>query len=171
MTKEKTKQSFPERDYSKPAEQQGIFRKFDVRRVDGSDAPGGKHHGCRYFVIDMDHDAHAAAALRAYAESCAQSHPQLAADLRDEFGDKPKFLSLDLTGTQLKEALEFIAPDGTEEQMESEVTIADLPADKAPLDDDNTRMPGGLYMWITDYPEEGCVPLFDVPSKAKGQAK
>jgi hypothetical protein len=77
---------FPERDESKPAEQQGIFRKFEVRRVDGSDQPGGKHHGCRYFVLDMDHDAHAPAALRAYADSCANSHPQLAADLRTEFG-------------------------------------------------------------------------------------
>jgi hypothetical protein len=77
---------FPERDASKPSEAQGVFRKFDVRRVDGSDEPGGKHYGCRYFVLDMDHDAHAPAALRAYADSCAGTHPQLAAELRNEFG-------------------------------------------------------------------------------------
>lgn len=78
--------AFPERNPTAPAEQQGIFRKFDVRRVDGSDAPGGKHHGCRYFVLDMDHDQHAPLALRAYAASCAESHPQLSADLNQEFG-------------------------------------------------------------------------------------
>lgn len=72
---------FPERDMSKPAEQQGMFRKFEVRRVDGSDQPGGKHHDCNYFVLDLDHDPHAATALEAYAFACGQSHPQLAADL------------------------------------------------------------------------------------------
>ena len=35
----------PERDTTKPAEQQGLFRKFEVQRVDGTDAIGGKHHG------------------------------------------------------------------------------------------------------------------------------
>lgn len=73
--------AFPERDLSKPAEQQGIFRKFEVRRVDGSDAPGGKHHGCRYFVLDLDHDQHAANAMAAYGLSCATTHPQLSAEI------------------------------------------------------------------------------------------
>lgn len=77
---------FPERDSTKPAEQQGLFRKFDIRRTDGSDQPGGKHHGCRYFVLDMTHDQHAPAALRAYAASCESTHLQLAADLVSEFG-------------------------------------------------------------------------------------
>ena len=78
--------SFPERDQTKPAEQQGIFRKFVVQRVDGSDQPGGKHHGCEYFVLDMVHDKHAADALRAYAESCRHSHPELSTDLIARFG-------------------------------------------------------------------------------------
>ena len=73
--------AFPERDTSKTAEQQGMFRKFDVRRVDGSDAPGGKHHGCRYFVLDLDHDVHAQAAMTAYGISCAETHPELSADI------------------------------------------------------------------------------------------
>jgi len=77
--------TFPGRDNAKPAEQQGLFRKFEVNRVDGSDAPGGKHHGCAYFVIDMDHDAHAPAALRAYAQACKESHPQLSAELIERF--------------------------------------------------------------------------------------
>lgn len=76
----------PERDASVPAEQQGLFRKFDVRRVDGSDQPGGKHHGCRYFVLDVDHDQHAHDALTAYAAACESSHPELAADLRSKWG-------------------------------------------------------------------------------------
>ncbi|RQO38646.1 hypothetical protein DBR37_01765 [Herminiimonas sp. KBW02] len=73
--------SLPERDPSKPAEAQGLFRKFDVSRVDGSDAPGGKHYGCEYFVLDVDHDPHAPAALRAYGEACRDTHPQLSAEL------------------------------------------------------------------------------------------
>lgn len=73
--------SFPERDETKPAEEQGLFRKFEVRRTDGSDQPGGKHEGCRYFVLDMDCDPHARAALKAYAESCRESHPKLSAEL------------------------------------------------------------------------------------------
>lgn len=81
--------SFPERDPTKPAEQQGLIRKFIVTRVDGNDAPGRKHHGCEYFVLDIDHDIHAAAALRAYAEACKGSHPQLSAELIDKFGGQP----------------------------------------------------------------------------------
>lgn len=76
----------PERDPAAPAEQQGLFRKFEVRRVDGSDAPGGKHHGCLYFVLDIDHDPHARAALRAYADACATTHPELARDLLEKWG-------------------------------------------------------------------------------------
>ena len=79
----------PERDASVPAERQGLFRKFDVRRVDGSDQPGGKHHGCRYFVLDVDHDPRAHAALTAYAAACESSHPKLAADLRSKWGAAP----------------------------------------------------------------------------------
>jgi hypothetical protein len=81
--------AFPERDHTRPAEQQGLFRKFIVQRVDGGDRPGGKHHGCEYFVLDMDHDAHAPDALRAYAESCKDTHPQLSADLLNRFGPAP----------------------------------------------------------------------------------
>lgn len=81
--------SFPERDVTKPAEEQGLFRKFDVRRVDGSDAPGGKHHGCEYFVLDLDHDIHAPAAIRAYAQACNETHPQLSAELSERFGPQP----------------------------------------------------------------------------------
>lgn len=79
----KVEATLPERDTARPAEEQGLFHKFDVRRVDGSDAPGGKHHGCRYFVLDVDHDPHAVDALIAYANACEKTHPALATDLRD----------------------------------------------------------------------------------------
>jgi hypothetical protein len=84
---------FPDRDPDRPAEQQGLFRKFDVRRTDGSDAPGGKHHGCRQFVIDLDHDENAGPAMRAYAKACAAKHPQLAVDLLAEFALPPPLSS------------------------------------------------------------------------------
>ncbi len=61
----------------------GIYRKFKVERTDGKSAPGEKHHGCRYFVIDIDHDEHADAALLAYADACEAEYPKLADDLRN----------------------------------------------------------------------------------------
>ena len=59
----------------------GLYHKFDVTRTDGSSGPGGKHEHCRYFVLDLDHDPHAPAAIRAYADSCRADYPALAADL------------------------------------------------------------------------------------------
>lgn len=77
---------FPPRDLSKPVEQQGIFQKFEVSRKDGSSEPGGKHEDCRYFVLDLNHDQHAPAAMRVYAASCAETHPELAAEIIQEYG-------------------------------------------------------------------------------------
>lgn len=65
----------------------GLYEKFTVTRNDGSSEPGGKHHGCEYFVLDLTHDKHAAAALLAYANSCASEYPLLAADLRQKLND------------------------------------------------------------------------------------
>ena len=59
----------------------GLYEKFHVTRTDGASAPGGKHHGCQYFVLDCDHDPHARAALAAYRESCKAEYPRLAADI------------------------------------------------------------------------------------------
>lgn len=58
--------------------QRGLYGKYLVERV--SD-PAGKHDACRYFVLDPQHDPHAAAALRAYADSARDEYPALAADL------------------------------------------------------------------------------------------
>jgi hypothetical protein len=66
----------------------GLLHKFNVQRVDGSDAPGGKHYGCEYFTLDLTHDKHALAALSAYAKSCESEYPMLAADLRSKVAAK-----------------------------------------------------------------------------------
>lgn len=60
----------------------GLYAKFNVHRADGRDAPGGDRHGAQYFVLDITHDPHAAAAVRAYADECEEAYPALAADLR-----------------------------------------------------------------------------------------
>lgn len=75
--------TLPERDSSVPSEQQGIFRKFIVQRVDGSDQPGGKHCGCEYFVLDVNHDPYAKPALQTYARACEGTHPELSDQLRE----------------------------------------------------------------------------------------
>jgi len=63
----------------------GIYRKYVVRRTDGTDSRGQKHEGCFLFVIDVDHDPHAEAALMAYAKACASKRPELAADITRMF--------------------------------------------------------------------------------------
>lgn len=64
---------------------QGVYHKFHVSRTDGSHLKGGKHHDCAYFVLDMDHDKFAAAAVRTYADACEAEYPLLAADLRKKW--------------------------------------------------------------------------------------
>lgn len=67
--------------------ERGLYRKYEVTRTDGSSDPGGKHHNCRYFVLDLDHDDYASAALIAYADACENEYPALAADLRQQVRD------------------------------------------------------------------------------------
>ena len=45
----------------------GLQSRYEVRRLDGRDAPGEKHEDCRYFVLDLTHDPLARLAARAYA--------------------------------------------------------------------------------------------------------
>jgi hypothetical protein len=59
----------------------GLYRKFEIRRTDGSSEPGGRHEGCTYFVLDIEHDKHAKAALEAYAKDCLEERPMLSKDL------------------------------------------------------------------------------------------
>ena len=61
----------------------GLYEKFRVERTDGSDRPGGKHHDCRYFVLDLTHDPHAIPAVLAYANAAEKDgYARLAMDLR-----------------------------------------------------------------------------------------
>lgn len=76
---------------------EGLFGKFVVNRVDGTDAVGEKHHGCTYFVLDLQHDKHMPPALRAYADSCESDYPVLARQLRivaDDFGSRSEFAGI-----------------------------------------------------------------------------
>lgn len=68
---------------AKPAiDPRPLIPKYHVRRVDARDSPGEKHHGCRLFVLDPQHDTHARVALEAYASDARELRPFLAADLR-----------------------------------------------------------------------------------------
>lgn len=71
----------------------GLYQKYLLMRTDGSTAPGGKHHECKFFVLDLTHDPFAIPAIMAYAEACATTHPKLARDLLkmvpdEEFSDR-----------------------------------------------------------------------------------
>ena len=63
-------------------QRKGSYHKYRVERRDGSTAPGRKHARCAYFVLDLMHDEFAVAALAAYADSCQEKYPELAAELR-----------------------------------------------------------------------------------------
>lgn len=58
---------------SDPDTQRGLYGKYRVEKINGK--PIG---AC--FVLE-EHDPHAIAALRAYANSCARDYPSLATDL------------------------------------------------------------------------------------------
>jgi len=66
---------------------QGLYGKYIVRRTDGTDAPGGKHEGCCYFVLDLTHDAGARHAARTYARNIRGTNPILADDLESMCDD------------------------------------------------------------------------------------
>lgn len=103
MTTENSRaDALTERDYDLHEHEQGLYRKFDVCRDDGSSEPGGKHHDCEYFILDMTHDRLARAALRAYADACVSTHPELSADLIARYAlapiEQPAAAPADLQG-------------------------------------------------------------------------
>jgi hypothetical protein len=71
----------PPLDATRPKAEQGIYDKYRVCRTDRSDAPGCKHDGCQYFVLDRTHDKFAAPALTAYGLACATEYPELSREL------------------------------------------------------------------------------------------
>lgn len=69
-------------------DQRGLTGKFGVWRTDGADMPGGKHHGCDYFVLDLTHDHAAVVAVLAYADAVAETRPRLAVEIRVRYGTR-----------------------------------------------------------------------------------
>lgn len=67
-------------------DQRSLFQKFDVRRTDGTDQPGGRHHGCEYFVLDLTHDPAAKTALLHYAQAVKDTRPELSRELFEKIG-------------------------------------------------------------------------------------
>lgn len=65
-----------------------------------------------------------------------------------------------LSGAQLLDALDFVAPDRDRpdqfDQLESEVCISYRPAG---IDTDGNPFEAGMCCWLSDYPEEGSIPL------------
>jgi len=53
-----------------------------------------------------------------------------------------------LTAKQLKSALEFVAPDGTEDQLKQEVSIGWISRKESNI---------GYYAWLTEEPGEGSI--------------
>lgn len=47
----------------------GLYGKFFVERTDGKSELGEKHHGCEYYVLDLDHDKYAVPALARLREA------------------------------------------------------------------------------------------------------
>lgn len=70
----------------------------------------------------------------------------------------PTPATVTLTALNLRNALDFVAPDfeADEDQREAEVTIAWGP-DRTSTEGE--PLAAGYYCWLTDYPEEGCIPL------------
>lgn len=66
---------------TEPTDPGYIPDKFIVTRSDGSSLPSGKHAHCEHFVLDLNHDQDARAALREYIHQIRHTKPRLAADL------------------------------------------------------------------------------------------
>lgn len=82
--------------------------------------------------------------------------------------NEPKKDFIVITGRQLKNALEFVAPDcpKDEDQLDTEVCIGFAPERVI----DGETLPAGLMVWLAEYPEEGAIPLDDSPDAAKESA-
>jgi len=85
------------------SDKRGVYRKYEIKRT----SPSKKHEDCDYFVLDLDHDPFALAALRAYAEACSETHPELAADLRA----KCALMTDDPTMEELRNVFHRAQPD------------------------------------------------------------
>ena len=62
----------------------GLYAKFVIERTDGRSAPGEKHDGCEYFVLDLTHDPHAIPAIKAYEQSLREDTERDSSQLRHD---------------------------------------------------------------------------------------
>ncbi|MBG6482527.1 hypothetical protein I5I37_15405 [Pseudomonas aeruginosa] len=88
------------------------------------------------------------------------THARIAPDQAALAQPSPVRSSLLINGYQLRAALDFIAPDGTAEQLESEACIEWRQQDADFLE-------AGLYAFCAEYPEEGGVLLDEEPTTAQ----
>lgn len=77
--------------------ERGLYGKFIVSRTDGKDAPGEKHYGDEYFVLNLTTDKHAIPTLAVYADACETEYPLLAADLRTKIFESVSASSIFIT--------------------------------------------------------------------------
>jgi hypothetical protein len=61
---------------------EGLHKKYEIKRTDGSDQPGKRHDGCQYFVLDLTHDTAARLAATVYAAVVQNWNPSLSRDLK-----------------------------------------------------------------------------------------
>jgi hypothetical protein len=107
----------------------------DMRDWDEMLSSGKEHYLCI---------ARAALSATATTAGALDELEEQSSDALKDAGD-----AVTLTGAQLLEALDFIAPDRDSDQLESEATIQY-----------GTGHSGkGLYCWVTEYPEEGAILL------------
>lgn len=97
----------------------GIYKKFLVKRLDGSSDPGNKHEKCEYFVLDWEHDKFAIPAILAYANACEKEFPVLS--------------------KELKEKAEYYLKNNLEKQLKS-LTLEDFNKLKSKTQENNPKM-------------------------------
>lgn len=115
--------------------QQGLYQKFNVTRTDGRDAPGEKHHGAEYFVLDVTDDPYALPALVAYANACRSEYPVLAADIDRKVAEKTLATSEFITVPEVTLPNGLVVPSFTVAKYLSGRGMRDMPvsiADAAP---------------------------------------
>jgi hypothetical protein len=69
------------REHHDGCRERGLYVKYEVQRTDGTDQPGGRHDGCRTFVLDLDHDPEAQRVLLEYARLIRDERRSLSDDL------------------------------------------------------------------------------------------
>lgn len=89
---------------------------------------------------------------------------EMIVELESELKQKERKM-LTMTAAQIREALEFVNPDGIEseegkEQQEAELTFFYRDIDGVATDGD--PLPRGIYCYLSEYPEEGCYGPLDV---------